>query len=107
MNYPPAYIIDMGYKFERTKSSARAKTYRTWLAKATAKDPAQRYQSANDIVAFFDRTLRRTTLPHQVSLKTFGIIYSPDVETEVQDLLQRFRLMAERIPGVSFRISDS
>jgi len=78
-----------------------------FIFRATAKDPAQRYQSANDIVAFFDRTQRRTTLPHQVSLKTFGIIYSPDVETEVQDLLQRFRLMAERIPGVSFRISDS
>jgi hypothetical protein len=44
MNYPPAYIIDMGYKFERTKSSARAKTYRTWLAQATAKDPANRLE---------------------------------------------------------------
>jgi len=44
MNYPPAYIIDMGYKFEKTKSSARAKTYRTWLAQATAKDPANRLE---------------------------------------------------------------
>jgi len=44
MNYPPAYIIDMGYKFERTKSSARAKTYRDWLAQATAKDPANRLE---------------------------------------------------------------
>ncbi len=42
MNYPPAYIIDMGYKFERTKSSKTAKTYRDWLAQATAKDPANR-----------------------------------------------------------------
>ena len=44
MNYPPAYIIDMGYKFERTKSSTRAKTYRDWLAQATAKDPANRLE---------------------------------------------------------------
>jgi hypothetical protein len=44
MNYPPAYIIDMGYKYERTKSSARAKTYRTWLANATAQDRANRLE---------------------------------------------------------------
>jgi eukaryotic-like serine/threonine-protein kinase len=76
-----------------------------FIFRATAKDPAQRYQSANDIVDFFERTQRISTLPHQVSLKTFGIIYSPDVETEVQELVQRFRLMAERINGVSFRSS--
>jgi len=44
MNYPPAYIIDMGYKFEKTKSSKTAKTYRDWLAQATAKDPANRLE---------------------------------------------------------------
>jgi len=44
MNYPPAYIIDMGYKFERTKSSARANFYRTWLANATAQDRANRLE---------------------------------------------------------------
>ena len=42
MNYPPAYIIDMGYKFEKTKSSTRAQIFRHWLAQATAKDPANR-----------------------------------------------------------------
>jgi len=44
MNYPPAYIIDMGYKFERTKSSTRAQIFRHWLAQATAKDPANRLE---------------------------------------------------------------
>jgi hypothetical protein len=44
MNYPPAYIIDMGYKFERTKSSTRANFYRTWLANATAQDRANRLE---------------------------------------------------------------
>jgi len=44
MNYAPAYIIAQGYKFERTKSSAHAKTYRNWLAQATANDPANRLE---------------------------------------------------------------
>ena len=44
MNYPTAFVISQGYKYERTKSSARAKTYRTWLAQATAKDPANRLE---------------------------------------------------------------
>jgi hypothetical protein len=44
MNYAPAFVISQGYKYERTKSSARAKTYRTWLAQATAKDPANRLE---------------------------------------------------------------
>ena len=44
MNYPPAFIIDMGYKFERTKSSTRANFYRTWLANATAQDRANRLE---------------------------------------------------------------
>jgi len=44
MNYPTAFVIAQGYKYERTKSSARAKTYRTWLAQATAKDPANRLE---------------------------------------------------------------
>ena len=44
MNYPTAYIINQGYKYERTKSSTRAKTYRTWLAQATAKDHANRLE---------------------------------------------------------------
>lgn len=50
MNYPPAYIIDMGYKFERTKSSTRANFYRQWLANATAKDHANR----REIVRLFE-----------------------------------------------------
>ncbi len=44
MNYSPAYIIDMGYKFEKTKSSTRANFYRTWLANATAQDRANRLE---------------------------------------------------------------
>jgi hypothetical protein len=44
MTYAPAFIIAQGYKYERTKSSTRAKTYRTWLAQATAKDPANRLE---------------------------------------------------------------
>ena len=44
MNYPTSFVIAQGYKYERTKSSARAKTYRTWLAQATAKDPANRLE---------------------------------------------------------------
>lgn len=44
MNYSTAFIISQGYKYERTKSSTRAKTYRTWLAQATAKDPANRLE---------------------------------------------------------------
>ena len=44
MNYSTAFVISQGYKYERTKSSARAKTYRTWLAQATAKDPANRLE---------------------------------------------------------------
>ena len=50
MNYPPAYIIDMGYKFEKTKSSTRAQIFRQWLAQATAKDPANR----SEIVRLFE-----------------------------------------------------
>jgi len=44
MNYPTAFVISQGYKYERTKSSTRAKTYRTWLAQATAKDPDNRLE---------------------------------------------------------------
>jgi len=44
MNYAPAYIISQGYKFERTKSSTRANSYRNWLAQATANDPANRLE---------------------------------------------------------------
>ena len=44
MNYSTAFVISQGYKYERTKSSTRAKTYRTWLAQATAKDPANRLE---------------------------------------------------------------
>ena len=50
MTYAPAFVIAQGYKYERTKSSARAKTYRTWLAQATAKDPANR----SEIVRLFE-----------------------------------------------------
>jgi hypothetical protein len=50
MNYPPAYIIDMGYKFEKTKSSTRANFYRQWLANATAQDRANR----SEIVRLFE-----------------------------------------------------
>jgi len=44
MNYSTAFVISQGYKYERTKSSARAKTYRTWLANATAQDRANRLE---------------------------------------------------------------
>lgn len=44
MNYAPAFIINQGYKFERTKSSARANFYRNWLANATAQDRANRLE---------------------------------------------------------------
>ena len=44
MTYAPAFIIAQGYKYERTKSSAHAKTYRNWLAQATANDPANRLE---------------------------------------------------------------
>lgn len=44
MNYATAFIIAQGYKFEKTKSSTRAKTYRNWLAQATANDPANRLE---------------------------------------------------------------
>jgi hypothetical protein len=44
MNYSTAFVISQGYKYERTKSSTRAKTYRDWLAQATAKDPANRLE---------------------------------------------------------------
>ena len=44
MNYSTAFVIYQGYKYERTKSSKTAKTYRDWLAQATAKDPANRLE---------------------------------------------------------------
>ena len=44
MNYAPAFIISQGYKFEKTKSSARANFYRNWLAQATTNDPANRFE---------------------------------------------------------------
>ena len=44
MNYATAFVISQGYKYERTKSSTRAKIYRDWLAQATAKDPANRLE---------------------------------------------------------------
>ena len=50
MNYAPAFIIEQGYKFEKTKSSTRANFYRQWLAQATAKDHANR----SEIVRLFE-----------------------------------------------------
>lgn len=44
MNYPTAFVISQGYKYERTKSSTRAQIFRHWLAQATAKDPANRLE---------------------------------------------------------------
>ena len=51
MNYAPAYIIAQGYKFERTKSSARANSIRKWLDLATANDPANR----EEIIRLFEQ----------------------------------------------------
>ena len=50
MNYPTAFVIAQGYKYERTKSSTRAQIFRHWLAQATAKDPANR----SEIVRLFE-----------------------------------------------------
>jgi hypothetical protein len=42
MNYAPAYIIAQGYKFERTKSSDLAQSYRLWLNIAIQTEPQHR-----------------------------------------------------------------
>jgi hypothetical protein len=44
MNYPTAFVIAQGYKYERTKSSTRAQIFRHWLANATAQDRANRLE---------------------------------------------------------------
>lgn len=51
MNYAPAYIIAQGYKFERTKSSSHAKTYRLWLNIAIHSEPQHR----DEIIRLFEQ----------------------------------------------------
>lgn len=51
MNHAPAYVISMGYKFERAKTPAKALVYRRWLANAVALDPANR----EEIIRLFEQ----------------------------------------------------
>lgn len=51
MNYAPAFIIAQGYKFERTKSSTHAKTYRLWLNIAIHSEPHHR----EEIIRLFEQ----------------------------------------------------
>lgn len=51
MNYAPAYIINMGYKFEKAKTPAKALVYRRWLANAKAADT----QNQEEIIRLFEQ----------------------------------------------------
>ena len=51
MNHAPAYIINMGYKFERAKTTAKALVYRRWLANAKAADT----QNQEEIIRLFEQ----------------------------------------------------
>ena len=50
MNHAPAYIINMGYKFEKAKTPAKALICRRWLANATAADQTHK----DEIVRLFE-----------------------------------------------------
>jgi serine/threonine protein kinase len=71
-----------------------------FINKSTAKSPDDRFQSASEIIDFFEGG---TELLHQLSVQTLSFVYKDAQKGEVDDLVDAVKQMAAGIEGIIVR----
>ncbi len=71
-----------------------------FVARACAKDPADRYQTCREIVAEIDAFERRVTAAQAVKVRTLTFVFPPELEGEVDQLVATVDTMAAGVTGL-------
>jgi CRP-like cAMP-binding protein len=75
-----------------------------FIVRATAKNPRDRFQTCHEIVEFFDGHIRRSTATRSVRVRTVTMIYTPDVEAEVETLMRNIQRLGAAVDGLVVKL---